>query len=511
MSERIVSTLLAIVFFAPLLPGQDAPSLGDAARRIRNEKSKAATPAAAPAGANSATRTAPPAPPVNTPAPVDTRAGNPKAETGPFAPYATRQEYDFHVIDRYTEDIRAQFEQEKFEALDQIAATARTTRARLPGGAWTIHAIYDPLMRPVEGTYDASESTWTTLLNRLQRWKLRRPNSITARVALAGAQLQYAWKARGGGYSDQVNEEGWQVFQERAELAAKTLVDAFALPEKCPEWYATMQLVARALGQSKEMQTAIFEKAIAFEPGYQYFYRNQAETLLPKWEGEEGEMAAFAARIADRIGGKKGDMIYYHIAVVLNCNCDSDHNLNGMSWPRIKRGYIQNEAQYGEFIPTVNSMAYMAGMAGDPEYAQELFTRIGEAWDEERWHTKENFQMVREWATASARGKDIEAALKAADDHLLTPDGRRFDEQVAKTFGANYGAAVADCVQSSGGSFMIPFSLLMQLAKNGAVEKVFAAPGTSIGACLSARVDKGMFPAPPEPDYWIKVSLQAQR
>lgn len=88
-------------------------------------------------------------------------------------------------------------------------------------------------------------------------------------------------------------------------MAAKTLMDASSLPAKCPEWFLTTQLTARALGQSKAMQTAIFEKAIAFEPDYQYFYRAQAEMLMPKWEGEEGEMAVFAQQAADRIGGKR--------------------------------------------------------------------------------------------------------------------------------------------------------------------------------------------------------------
>lgn len=160
-------------------------------------------------------------------------------------------------------------------------------------------------------------------------------------------------------------------------------------------------LTARALGQSKEIQTAIFEKAIAFEPDYQYFYRTQAETLMPKWEGEEGEMAAFAEHVADRIGGKKGDMIYYQIAAVLNCSCDNDRKLNGMSWARIKRGYMDVEEEYGEFLGHLNVMAYMAGMAGDMAYAYEMFTRIGEGWDEALWHNKENFQTVRQWAKLS--------------------------------------------------------------------------------------------------------------
>ncbi|MBZ5523908.1 MAG: DUF4034 domain-containing protein [Acidobacteriia bacterium] len=502
-----LSILVAILFFLPLLHGQDTQSLGDAARRIRTERNKAATPKTAPADANTATKTAPPA---NAPAPAVPRADSQTAATGQFAPYATRQEYDLHSLDRYSAGIRALFEQEKFENLDQLATTARSTHARLPGGFWTIHLFYSPLMEPAKGTDNVQENDWTIHLDRLQRWKSQRPDSITARVALAGAQLQFAWRARGGGFANTVSEDGWRVFQERAELAARTLVDASSLPAKCPEWYLTMQAVARALGQGKEMQTAIFEKAVAFEPDYQYFYRFQAETLMPKWEGEAGEMAAFAARIADRIGGTKGDMIYYQIATFLNCACDNDRGLNGLSWPRIRRGYSAVEEQYGESVENLNAMAYMAGMAGDPVYAEELFARIGEGWDENLWHNKENFQMVREWASVAARGKAVEAALKAADDNLQTDDGRKFDEQVARTFAADYSAVVRECLRISGDSFIIPFNLLVQVAKDGAIEKVFAAPLTATGSCLSDRLGKGMLPAPPKPDYWVKVSPQAQ-
>ncbi|HEY1527769.1 MAG TPA: DUF4034 domain-containing protein [Candidatus Angelobacter sp.] len=431
--------------------------------------------------------------------------------TGQYAPYATREEFNLHYLDRYEEGIRTLFDQEKFETLDQIAGSARSTKAHLAGGFWTLHIIYVGLMQPAAGTYKASDNEWTNHLQRFQRWIAQRPNSITARVALAAAQLQYAWRARGGGYADSVTDDGWKLFQERAEDAAKTLIDASSLQDKCPEWYVAMQLTARALGQSKEMQTAIFEKAIAFEQDYQYFYRAQAELLMPKWEGEEGEMAAFAQQISDRIGGKRGDMMYYQIATYLNCGCDNDRGLNGLSWPRIKRGYIDVEEQYGESMENQNAMAYMAGAAGDPVYAEEMFARIGEGWDKKLWHKKESFQMVREWAHGATLTQTIEAAMKAADDNLQTPDGRKFDEKLAKAFAANYSSAVASCQKMSGDSFMIPFDLVLQVKENGAVEKIYVSIQTRTSLCLSAQVDKGIFPAPPKPDYWVKVSMQAQR
>jgi hypothetical protein len=504
--KKLPLSLLALLFAVTPLYGQDASSLGDIARRLRADKDKGTEATLSPKPHSTGTATVPL---VKVQDPVI--ADKQPAATGQYAPYATREEFNLHFLDRYKEGISALFMQERFETLDQMAAMARSAKARLPGGFWTEHLIYSALRGPDAGTYDASESDWTTHLSRLQRWAVQRPDSITVRVALAAAQLQYAWRARGGGYADKVTDDGWKLFQERAEVAAKTLKDASTLPAKSPEWFLSLQLTARALGQSKETQTAIFEKAIAFEPDYQYFYRTQAETLMPKWEGEEGEMAAFAGQVADRIGGKKGDMIYYQIAAVLNCGCDNDRKFNGMSWPRIKRGYIDVEEQYGEFVGNLNAMAYMAGMAGDMAYADETFKRIGEGWDEALWHNKENFQTVRQWAEFAEVPRMIENAMKAADANLQTQDGRKFDEQVTKTFASNYSATVTECLKSSGELSMVPFDMVLQVGGNGTVEQVFVSKMSRTSSCIVAKVGGGLFPPPPKSDYWVKISMQARR
>ena len=500
--------VLALTFVIAPLRSQETQSLGDIARRIRADKDKASAPATlstapnAGGGASSAVPSAKVEPAI---------ADKQPTASGQYAPYATREEFNLHLLDRYQEGIRALFQQEKFEVLDKTADAARATKARLPGGFWTIHLIYSALMTPAEGTYDASENDWTSQLVRLQRWTAQRPDSITARVALAGAQLQYAWRARGGGYADKVTDDGWRVFQQRAEMAAKTLMDASSLPAKCPEWFLTTQLTARALGQSKEMQTAIFEKAIAFEPDYQYFYRAQAEMLMPKWEGEEGEMAAFAGHVADRIGGKKGDIIYFQIAVVLNCGCDNDRGLNGLSWPRIKRGYTDLEEQYGEFVGNLNGMAYMAGMAGDIAYAHEMFTRIGEGWDETLWHTKSKFRDGAAVGPVCRSAKNDGCCDESRRRNLQTSDGRKFDEQVAKTFASNYSATVTECLKSSGDLSLVPFEMVLQVGGNGTVEQIVVSKMSRTSSCIAAKLDGGLFPPPPKPDYWVKVSMQVRR
>lgn len=505
-NKKFLNSLLLVSCASGLLIAQDAPSLGDVARRLRAEKG--AVSPATPASGSNADKTQ------VTPAPVSQQPVNvvkPDTAINQYAPYGSREEFNLHFIDHYKQGVRTLLEQEKFETLDQMADPARSGKTRFPGGYWVLHNIYVALSEPPAGTFKATDSDFRTLIARLQHWVDQRPDSVTARIALAEAYIEYASHARGGGYADSVSQEGWQLHAERTKTAANILMDAAKLPTKCPEWYLAMQYVARILGETKEMQTAIFEKAAAFEPDYYYYYRYQAETLLPKWEGEEGESAAFAQQVADRIGGKKGDMMYFEIATTLNCGCETDKHLHGMSWPRIKSGYQALEQQYGESIEFLNSMAYMAAVAGDGTYSEEIFGRIKEGWDPGVWHEKQRFLITRQWAQGWGAIKSTEAALKAADDNVHTPEGQKFDKQVASAFAANYGAAVDECWKASGERFLIPFDMAVQVGKNGVVEKVFTSLTSSISTCLSARVEKGSFPIPPSPDYWIKISLQARR
>jgi hypothetical protein len=503
--------ILGMVFAIPVLYGQDAPSLGDAARRIRAEKEKDKGPATAPSSSASTTANNPavqvtPQPTASQPVavrPTDMTSDVPtRLRVAAHLP--------LHFVEPYQDGFRYFLDQEDFEKLDEIADKARRPQIRYPGGYWKLHILYDALKGPHRGT-QASETEWTTHLDRLKRWVAQRPQSVTARVALAGAYLRYGWRARGEGFANQVTAEGWKHFAERAEMAGQTLVDAFALPTKDPEWYLVMQGVAQALGKDKSAQNAIFEKAVAFEPDYQYYYRFQAEMLMPKWDGEEGEMAAFAERAADRLGGKKGDEIYYQIATFVNCGCESDNNLNGMSWPRIKRGYQVVKEQYGETLDNMNKMGAMAGAAGDPAFAMELFDRIGENWDPAVWQNEKSFQGVRAWAKWSVQTLTVEAAFKAANDNLQTPDGRNFDKQVAKIFAANYGDTLSECVKASGGTLLMPFDLAMRVGNSGAVEEVYASVVMDASSCVGAKVKTGTFPAPPRPSYWVKVHFQEQK
>ena len=83
----------------------------------------------------------------------------------------------------------------------------------------------------------ATEEDWKEHLKILNRWMAAKPQSVTARVALANAYTSYAWNARGSDSSDTVTESGWKLFGQRIGKAKQVLEQASRLKAKCPEWY----------------------------------------------------------------------------------------------------------------------------------------------------------------------------------------------------------------------------------------------------------------------------------
>src|SRR6185437_470978 len=202
----VLLCLLLLSGFGSVTYAQQAQSLGDIARRVRAGKSHAAAPSSAPAAA------APASPSSANSAPASTEKPNAPAATGvdPAIARETEQEIKaqkselglppgigiagmLHFVDGNSEQIRELFEQNKFDTIDMIADRARSTKKRFVGGFWYLHAIYRGLGEPRQGTTRSGEVEWQQHIDRLKRWVAQRPNSVTARIALADSYIGYAW------------------------------------------------------------------------------------------------------------------------------------------------------------------------------------------------------------------------------------------------------------------------------------------------------------------------------
>ena len=440
---------------------QDPPSLADVARQLREAKAT---------GANSVTSKRQPLP------------------TGEDEAY------------QFENNARILLSQEKFDELDQVADTVRASKSRFVGGSWKLRWLYVAVGDLPESAQ--SDTDWKAFITLLTKWVEKKPASITARISLAEAYINYGWKARGSGSSDQVTHEGWQLFEERVKLAHTTLDEADKLLQKCPELYGALLIIAQAEGWSKPKIFELFQKATLFEPNYDFYYRQYALYLLPQWYGEEGESQAFANAIADQIGGKQGDIVYFEIARDLRCECVAQ-----MSWKRIQDGYSAISKQYGTSNVRMNQFAYLAGRMEDADIAETMFEQIGDHWDKETWYSQHYFEQSKNWASQMAVfSRKIKQLSAAVDANLETPEGQQYDARLAKEFPQKFTDTMKECAKSAGGEFG-SFELFLRLGKTGNVDQSLVEPPTSIAGCLLSKVQFSSFSPPPKPEYWVKISM----
>jgi hypothetical protein len=406
---------------------------------------------------------------------------------------------DVEGLKEYKEAIADLLAEQMFDDLDCLAHVARSEKMRFPGGLWKLHQIYLGL---TEIPGHATDQDWTERISLLQRWASAKPSSITAHVALAEAYKNYAWAARGNGTADTVTGSGWNLFSERLDKAQAILDEAGELSEKCPEWYFLRQIIAK-----EPQETSLFNEAIAFEPNYYYYYRIHATKLLPKWYGADGDASAFVTQAADRLGGPKGDILYFQIASNL-CPCD-EPEFHKLSWERIQKGFAETESKYGVSASNLNSFALMAVNSNDYVAADAAFKRIGDQWDEDAWQTHQSFEANRDFAAkigpmqARSRKEIQEATLNEQ-----SPEGAAYKRQVK----AKFILFVEQCAQQTDADLQ-KFDYLLLLGKDGIPQNGWSPQPTNIMGCLgkqfmTAQIRKeALFPPPPHDKYWVKFEV----
>jgi len=128
------------------------------------------------------------------------------------------------------DEARAYFAAKDFIKLEALAKKYRTSKSCFANGIWKLGSVYSGIVPGAE----RPDAEWETDLATLREWVQARPNSITARVALAKALVDYGWKARGTGWAKTVKETDWKLFGGRLTEAVQILKQASTLSEKCP-------------------------------------------------------------------------------------------------------------------------------------------------------------------------------------------------------------------------------------------------------------------------------------
>jgi hypothetical protein len=179
----------------------------------------------------------------------------------------------------YSEN-RARLMNGDFDALEKAAQQLRISKETYFHGSWALTSFY---LGVADINYNLPDQDCLTFLEKVKAWVAAKPQSVTARIALAHALTDYAWKARGTGWAGSVTDNGAKLMQDRLTRAQAVLDEARKLPQKCPAWWDTAQTVALGTGMDKASYMALVKEATAFAPTYIDYYSNAVLYLQPRW------------------------------------------------------------------------------------------------------------------------------------------------------------------------------------------------------------------------------------
>jgi hypothetical protein len=282
----------------------------------------------------------------------------------------------------------------QYGKLEKSAAVLRSSKASNPDGSRMLYSFYDGF------TIQGIESDENTVAD-LRAWVQAKPESITARVALANFLKEYAWKARGYDYAKTVSNKGWQLFEDRLNEAQKVLDEAKMLKEKCPVYWRVQMEVALGLQMDRTQFDDIFTQATNDAPKDATIYLQRAVYLLPRWDGKDGELEADLEKSADAIGGEDGDMFYAQVVWQLHGGGLTFENIikeNHFSWLRVDRGFAVIEKQFPNSLEAKSERAYLAAYAGDAPKAREYLIETDGKAILDVWRYKAEYIRAANWA-----------------------------------------------------------------------------------------------------------------
>jgi hypothetical protein len=283
-----------------------------------------------------------------------------------------------------------------YDKLEKMFAQYRASKESYADGTWKLMCAYDAIASP------SDSATWEGRQREIEDWIQARPESVTARIALARFLREYAWEARGSGWASSVTDENWQLFGKRLNRAVDVLNDAKSLDEKCPIYWSALLGVDLGLQVSKEEFTTVFKEAIQAEPDFSYYYRTRAVFLLPRWYGDEGEWERDLGQSADRVGGEDGDMLYAQVVWNIHHYGGSIDVFEGnkISWDRVDKGFAAILKRFPDSLAAKNERFHLAALAGDKEKARKYFLDTQGQVDLSVWMAKNEFVDCANWSFA---------------------------------------------------------------------------------------------------------------
>lgn len=305
------------------------------------------------------------------------------------------------VIQAYYRKVEPMLMAMQFVELDAMADDFRKSDTRFPGGDQKLRHFYYGLAS-IEGQacgcggYESSISFEQKNLL-VKQWLAKRPQSIAAHIVMARMLTNYAWQARGHGYSSTITVDKIESYKKRLQQAGTYLKGLN--PKVDPLIYGIYTTIARASANPRPTLDSIYTDATKQFPRWFISYSNRADILQPKWFGEPGELATYTQSLLSSPGGEDGKIAYSYVAdrLVGQYRWEELFTVTGLKWPLVKDAYAIREQKYGMNNNNWNILLSLAVAGGDIPTAKMALQHVGSDWDLDVWKDKKYFDQTVKW------------------------------------------------------------------------------------------------------------------
>ncbi len=341
---------------------------------------------------------------------------NTKGENRTTAGISGRRQFQVSVYEVGTAFMRGQF-----AYLEQIATRLRKYRSRYADGNWQLYWFYDGLMHGNDGFTIRKRPDYRIAL---EKWANEFPDSCTPRIALAMTHVEYAWEARGEGWSYEITPDRMKGFEEHLATAEKWCAEAEAKSGKDPYLYSTWIRIAFNSCAPRSRVESLLDKGMQADPSCLMLYSTVSQSLWPRWGGSREKIRQFFLTVHDRTKEEMGEKMY---ALVADSQfCPGAVYGDSADWSLVKPGFDQILEEFPQAWFYLNRYCLLACVFGDKEKARELFGRIGDNPNYDAWvYKEENFRKGKRWALSDGPRPDffrVEGYPPGnTDEHVSSP------------------------------------------------------------------------------------------
>ena len=253
------------------------------------------------------------------------------------------------------------------------------------------------------------------------------PRRWLAHVMRAKLYVETAWNARGNGYANTVNDEGWKRFAGFLAQARSELEAAWTLDPTQAE--AAVSMLTVSLGEGGDDLELWFQRAAAADPSDDAPYHALLWARRPRWYGNYEMMfdvglraldtGRFDTAVPDQFDALLGDLLDEDAQDWLRAHADR-------VWPAMQR-YIAGRAA-GPTPRRSTDWAWSRGLGfaflfGHLADARACFDQLGR--DSSRMAATQVFGLDKRWDVGWLYAQDDPAALEAIDRSLDLSDASR--------------------------------------------------------------------------------------